>query len=59
LNRIRPQPVIQIFEINKIEMLVLIETREDEKFFARVRVDVPLQTLGADFLHHTLHRAVD
>jgi hypothetical protein len=24
-----------------------------------VRVDVALQTLGTDFLHHTLHRAID
>ena len=40
-------------------MLVLIEAGEDKKFFAGVRVYVPLQALGADLFHHALHRRVD
>lgn len=38
LNTIRLQPLVQVFEIHKIEMLILVEAGEDEEFFAGVRV---------------------
>ena len=59
LNTISPQTLVQIFEVDEIEMLVLVKAREYEKFLAGVRVDVTLQALGADLFHHALHRAVD
>jgi len=39
-------------------MLVLVKALENKKLFARVRVDVSLQTLGAELFHHALHGRV-
>src|SRR5438105_11632520 len=49
----------QIHEIHFIELLILIEAREDERFLPADRIDMALQTLCADLLHHALHRRVD
>ena len=58
LNTVGAEPLVKIFEIDKVEMLVLVKAGEDEELFAGVRVDVPLQTLGTDLFHHALHRRV-
>jgi hypothetical protein len=46
-------------EIHVIERLILVKAREYYSFFACDRVLVHLEALGADFLHHALHRGVD
>src|ERR671927_317559 len=43
-------------EVDLVERLVLVEAGEDVGRFARGRVDVRLQALGADLFHHALHR---
>ena len=45
--------------IYKIHILVLVIARKNEKLFLGLGVYVTLQALGANFLHHTLHRGVD
>ncbi len=47
-------------EVDLVERLVLVEATEDEsKLLAGNGVDMPLQALRADLLHHALHRRVD
>ena len=42
-----------------VEVLVLVEAGEDERLLLRLGVDVALEALRADLLHHALHRGVD
>jgi hypothetical protein len=42
-----------------IHRLILIQTRKDNRLLPRRGINVALQTLRADFLHHALHRRVD
>jgi hypothetical protein len=56
LNGVCPKSIVQICEINEIEVLVLIEAREDEDLLVGYRVDMPLEALGANLFHHALHR---
>ena len=42
LDAVCPQAFVEILEVDKIEMLILVKARENKEFFARVRVDVPL-----------------
>ena len=46
-------------EIDPVERLVLVEAGEHDRPLARLGIDVRLQALGADLLHHALHRRVD
>ena len=46
-------------EIDLVERLVLVEAGEDVGRLAARWVDVRLQALRADLLHHALHRRVD
>ena len=39
--------------------LILVEAGEHHRPRARCGIDMRLQALGADFLHHALHRRVD
>ena len=50
---------VQVREVHPVHVLVLVEAREDDGLLAGLRIDVPLQALRADFLHHALHRRVD
>ena len=59
LDAVRTEAFVEVFEIDEIEVLVLIKAGKDKKLFAGVRVDMPLQALGADLLHHALHGRVD
>src|SRR5690349_5074860 len=59
LHRVLPQPRRQIWKVDPIQLLILVEAREDDRFRAGARIDVLLQALRADFLHHALHRRVD
>ena len=59
LRSILRKPRAQTAEIDVVERLVLIEAREDHRFFPANRVPVHLQALRADLLHHALHRRVD
>src|SRR4029077_7760880 len=58
-HRVLAKAGAQIDEVDFIELLSLIEAREDERFFSADRIDMPLQALRADLLHHVLHRRVD
>ena len=46
-------------DVHAVEILVLVEAGEDHADLAGHRVDVALQALRADLLHHALHRRVD
>jgi len=53
------QPAVQVGEIDRFQQLIPVKTAENERFLFRFRVHVTLETLGADFFHHALHRRVD
>src|SRR5262249_61177789 len=60
LHRVLPEAVVQVLPVDLVEVLVLVEAgKHDLLEPTRRRVDVLLQALGADFLHHALHRRVD
>ena len=59
LHRVLTQPRMQVGEIDAVQFLILVVAGEDEFLAAGRRIDVALQTLRADFLHHALHRRVD
>ena len=59
LNAVLSQPRTKVAEVNVIEVLILVEAGEDNLLHASDRVFMNLQTLGADFFHHALHRRVD
>ena len=42
-----------------VERLILVEAGEDNRFLARLWIFMHLEALGADLLHHALHRRVD
>src|SRR5688500_1991614 len=56
LHRVLPQADVQVMEIDVIHQLVLVEAGEDELLAAGGGIDVALQALRADLLHHALHR---
>ena len=56
LHAVLLQPAAQVVEVDAIELLILVIAGEDELLAAGRRVDVPLQALRANFLHHALHR---
>ena len=58
LRCILRQAITQAIEIHVIELLVLIEARKDYGVLPGIWVDVALQALGANFLHHALHRGI-
>ena len=49
----------RVGEIHLIHQLILVDARKDKFFLPGVRVDVSLEALCADGLHHALHRRVD
>src|SRR5204862_6934886 len=53
------QPPPQGAEIDAVEILVLVEAGEHHRLGAGRRVVMALQALGADLLHHALHRRGD
>src|SRR5260221_12361707 len=59
LHAVLVQSGIQARPIHRVELLVLVEAREHYGLLAGHRVAVWLQALGADLLHHALHRRVD
>ena len=59
LQRILLQTLGQGVEIHAVEILILIEARENESHFAGKRVALRLKALGANLFHHALHRRVD
>ena len=46
---------MQAFKIHPVQLLILIEAREDDFFLAGFGILVPLKTLSANLLHHALH----
>ena len=46
-------------KVHPVQRLVLIEAGEHHRPLAGRRIDLRLQALGADLLHHALHRRVD
>src|SRR5687767_2363071 len=56
LDRVLPQPHVQVREIDAIHLLILVEAREDEFLAPGRGIDVLLQALRADLFHHALHR---
>src|ERR1700736_1183031 len=58
-DSVLPKARAKIEKVDFVELLVLIETGEDEALFSADRVNMPLQTLRADLFHHALHRRVD
>src|SRR5229473_7672776 len=59
LGAVLAEAAAQRREIDAVEFLVLVETGEHHGLGAARRVVVALQALGADLLHHALHRRVD
>ena len=59
LDGILAEALVEGVEIHAVEGLVLVEAGEDHRFLAGRRVAVGLEALGADLLHHALHRRVD
>ena len=59
LDAVRTEAFVEVFEVDKVEVLVLIKAGKYKELFAGVRVDVPLEALGADLFHHALHRRID
>src|SRR5437764_4141324 len=59
LDAVCAQAFVEVFEIDEIEMLVLVKAGEDKKLFAGVWIDMALQTLRTDLFHHALHRRID
>src|SRR5205823_12235173 len=59
LGAVLRQPPPQCAEIDAVEILVLVEAGEHHRLRAGRRVVMALQALGADLLHHALHRRVD
>src|ERR1044071_2018360 len=57
--RVLAQARAEVREVDVVEVLVLVEAGEDERLLLRLRVDVALEALRADLLHHALHRGVD
>src|ERR1044071_7331781 len=58
-HRVLAQSCAEVDEVDVVEVLVLVEAGEDERLLLRLRVDVALEALRADLLHHALHRGVD
>ena len=60
LHGVCAQTIIEVFEIDLVEYLILIEARENRFcLFAGYRIDMFLQALCTDFLHHALHWRVN
>src|SRR5271154_2007481 len=59
LHRVGSEPLAEVTEVDRVEILILVEAGEDDALFAGVRVLELLQALRADLLHHALHRRVD
>src|SRR6266508_5955939 len=59
LHAVLVEPRTQIVEVDAVEILVLIEAGEHHALDAGYGIAMHLQALGADFLHHALHRRVD
>src|SRR5262245_43100461 len=59
LRAVGLEPVVEVLPVDAVLELILIETTEDERFFAGRWVDVALQALRTHFFHHALHRRVD
>ena len=59
LHAVLLQAGAEVAPIDFVERLVLIEAGEDHGLFAGFGILVHLQALGADLLHHALHRGVD
>ena len=56
LEAVLRQALAQAGKIDAIESLILVEAGEDDGFLAGRGILLHLQALGADFLHHALHR---
>src|SRR5439155_12520726 len=59
LGTVLAEAAAQRREIDAVQFLVLVEAGEHHGLGAARRVVVALQALGADLLHHALHRRVD
>src|SRR4051812_21220105 len=59
LRAVLRQPPAQGAEIDPVEVLILVEAGEDDRLGAGRRIEMALQALSADLLHHALHRRVD
>ena len=59
LHAILLQAFVEIPKVHLIQRLILIKAAKHHGFLARGGIDVALQALGADFLHHALHGGVD
>src|SRR5262249_33870380 len=59
LDAVLAEAAAQRPEIHLIERLILVEAGEDDRLLSRLRIGVTLEALGADLLHHALHRRVD
>src|SRR4051812_7374762 len=59
LRAVLRQPPAQGAEIDPVDVLVLVEAGEDDRFGAARGVVMALQALGTDLLHHALHWRVD
>ena len=59
LNRILPQPGLQIREINPIKVLILVVAGIYEVFLSGIGLDMLAKALRADAFHHALHGRVD
>src|SRR6478752_703981 len=56
LDAVLPQSGREVREVDPIHLLVLVDAREDDRLHAGDGIDVLLEALRADFLHHALHR---
>src|SRR5580658_4721833 len=59
LHRVRAQSFAQVAEVDGVEILILIEARENYAFLTGDGVAKLLEALSTNLLHHALHRRVD
>src|ERR1700704_2913507 len=59
LHAVLAEPGAQIAEVDAVEVLVLVEAGKYHALDAGHGIAMHLQALGADLLHHALHRRVD
>ena len=55
LNRILPQPSLQIREINPIQVLILVVAGIHKVLLPGIGLDMLAKALRADAFHHALH----
>ena len=53
---VRLEPGTEVIEVDVVHALILINARKNKLFLPRRFVEMSLQALGADRLHHALHR---